>query len=85
MGKYIDGGVSPASFPWGVAACPDAQATAYDMIDPACWKIYGKGIVIGDTNDSNQAGFEVFNFNIHNDGTQPAVPFSGALEGAVLV
>lgn len=85
MGKYVSGGKAGASFGPGSASCPEQQATAYDEIDPACWQVFGSRIVIGDTSASVQGGFEVFNFNIHNDGTQRAVPTYAALEGPVVV
>jgi hypothetical protein len=82
-GKYYPGGKASVSFGPGVAACPKEQATAFDMIDPACWKVFGAGIVIAGSGNSVQGGFEIFNFNVHNDGTSRAVPTVLDLEGTV--
>lgn len=81
MGKFIDGGISPDSFGPGPVVCPAGQATAWDEWTGACFKIYGLGITIGDTADSDQGGFEIFNANIHMDGTQRALVSNYQLEG----
>lgn len=84
MGKYITAANAGSSFGPGADGCPDKQATAFDMIDPACWKVFGAGIVIGDSANSIQGGFEVFNFNVHAEGTSRAVPTVFDLDGAII-
>lgn len=39
-----------------------------------CWKVSGRAVIIADRYYSNQAGFEMANFNMHTDGSQPPVP-----------
>lgn len=73
MGKYVDGGYSPPTFAPGPKNCPDTQATAWDNITKACFPMFGYAIVIGDTNASIQAGFEVCNANFHMDGSSRPV------------
>lgn len=73
-GFYIRGGNSPATFGPGPVGCPEGQATAFDAVSGKCFKIYGVAVTIGDTSASNQGLFEVYNFNVHRDGTQRAVP-----------
>jgi len=82
--KYI-GTDSPESFGPGPDECPEAQATAYDALDNACYRIFGVGITIADLAASYQGGFEVCNFNFHMRNTRPAVPVLAGLEGPVLV
>ncbi len=69
MSHYVDGGESPVTFPPGPVVCDPKQATAWDVIDKACYTIWGVGVTIDNTT-SVQAGFEVFNYNMHRDGTQ---------------
>ena len=83
MGKYVNGGDSPVTFAPGAAACPSSQATGFDAASGACFKIYGIGVLITPTSASIQAGFEVFNFNVHRDGTQRPVVNPSQLEGMV--
>ena len=85
MGKYITAATAGSSFGPGSAQCSGGPAQAFDEIDQACFKVFGTGIVIGDTSASIQGGFEVFNFNIHNDGTQCACVSNVQLEGPVNV
>jgi len=80
MGKYYSNNqnvVAGGSFTSGcdeAAAQKIGRAVAYDSITPGCWAVTGSKIIIADTMDSVQAGFERFNFNIASESTQPAVP-----------
>lgn len=73
MGKYIDAGYSPGTFGPGEVVCDNARATAWDAWSEQCFPIFGLGIIIGDTTAPIQAGFEIFNLNVHMDGTQRPV------------
>jgi hypothetical protein len=84
MGKYIDGGESPGTYGPGPVVCGPGQATGWDVRTEACFKIFGVGITIGDTNASNQGGFEVYNFNVHRDGTQRAAVNQTQIPGPVI-
>jgi hypothetical protein len=72
-GKYVDGGKSGATFSPGPDACGDGQATAFDAVSGACFKMYGLGVTIGSSTASFQGGFEVCNLNFHSSATQRAL------------
>jgi hypothetical protein len=83
-GTWVDGGSSPYSFPPSAANCGEGKATAWDSIDETCYRIFGVGIVIGDTLASIHGGFEVCNFNFHMSDTRPAVVAVAQLNGPVV-
>jgi hypothetical protein len=82
---YIDGGNSPTTFAPGSKGCAPGQATAFDVVSGKCFKIYGVAVTIGNKAASVKGWFEVYNFNVHREGTQRAVPSNVGLNGPVVV
>ena len=86
MGKYTTAKSQVAGDESSVG-CSEARAlaigaaVAYDPVDPGCWRVTGKGIEINDTNGV-QYLFEMFNFNMRQDGTSSPVPNQYDLPGA---
>ena len=98
MGKYFSNSHSDI-FAEDQGACSTAAAedgaVAFDppthtppIIIPTnkfmCWKIAGRAVIIDDTYMSYHAGFEMANFNMHVDGSQPAVPSQFHLASALV-
>ena len=83
--KYMDGGVSGSTYGPGPKVCPAEQATAWDVRDKKCFKIFGVGVTIADRTASIQGGFEVFNFNMHTSGSATACVNCYQLPGVVVV
>ena len=66
--RYIRAGEPVVTYPPGADMCPEGSATAFDVNDQMCYRIYGLGVTIGDITAPIQGGFEVFNKNIHWTG-----------------
>jgi len=84
MGKYISGGDGSGINAPIAAGCDQFRgsgAHAYDAAVDECLGVTGIRIPIGDTDASIQKGFEIFNRNINQDRTQPAVPNTFSLPG----
>ena len=86
--KYHSG--NPGSIMWGEGAeCSEAMAYAAGHAvatnTPAhlCEHIQGMKIIIGDTVESIQGGFEMVNMNFATSGTQPAVSNNFNLNGPI--
>lgn len=69
--KYVQPTVGGSTFAPGSDSCPKTgRAVVWDEISGKCFKVYGLEIVIGDQAASNQAGWEVYNAEIHANGDQ---------------
>ena len=86
--KYHAG--NPGSKMWGEGAeCSEAMAyaaghaVATNTPTKMCEHIQGMRIIIGDTVESIQGGFEMVNMNFATSGTQPAVSNNFNLNGPV--
>lgn len=80
---------TPGNKGGGVASgCAEAMAAggavSYNPEDKTCYGVQGKRIIIGDTAESIQAGFEMVNFNFHTSGTQARTATSTQLSGPVM-
>lgn len=88
-----DGGVnyhpnSPGSSPLPIGVgCPESKAAGgavtHVAADKSCKPVQGLRIIIGDTAESIQGGFDMCNFNFHCNGTQPRVASLISLPGPI--
>lgn len=79
---------SPGNSPLPIGAgCPESKAAGGAVThvgaDKMCKPVQGLKIIIGDTADSIQAGFDMCNFNFHCNGQQPRVASIFNLPGPV--
>lgn len=79
FGAVAQGMVSPGC----LESLAAGGAVAYDPLAGGCWGVTGLRIIIGDTIESIQAGFEKVNFNFHVSGTQIPVANQYQLPGPV--
>lgn len=73
-------GTSPFTFPPGADKCPEGGLMAFDMVDKACYDIFGVGIELGDLVTSIHGAYNVFNLNVHRMGDSPPLPTRMALK-----
>lgn len=73
-------GTSPITFPPGADKCPPGGLVAFDMVDKTCYDIVGLGAELGDIVTSIEGACNVFNLNVHRNGTSPAAPTVMALK-----
>ena len=89
MGKYMPSITARASFPPGGPNCgplgPGSAAYAWDIVNEACYRIYGLAVTIGADTASFQGAAEVYNFNVAMSGNQGSMVNTAGLPGPVVV
>ena len=89
MDRYLPSGKASATYPPGGTNCgplgPGSAAFAWDVVNEACYRIYGLAVTIGADTASFQGAAEVYNFNVSMSGGQGSLVNTAGLPGPVVV